>query len=160
MYSERPLATLRTTQWQFTWDLIQDRPLLGWGLRNFTPLYQEQMGIWLGHPHNLPLMLIAEIGIPGGLLLFVLIGSIIIRANILVTIWPKLTPIPGAEQWQKDQLIFLTIILAFCGLSVFNLLDITLFDLRLNLFAWLLLAGIDGISYRYRQLRWGGKLMR
>lgn len=157
---DRPLATLRTTQWQFTWDLIQDRPLLGWGLRNFTPLYQEQMGIWLGHPHNLPLMLIAEIGIPGGLLLFVLIGSVIIRANILLSIWPKLTPTPGAEQWQKDQLIFLTFIVAFCALSLFNLLDITLFDLRLNLLAWLLLAGIDGINHRYRQLRWGVKLIR
>ncbi len=160
MYSDRPLATLRTTQWQFTWDLIQDRPLLGWGLRNFTPLYQEQMGIWLGHPHNLPLMLIAEMGIPGGGLLFALIASIITRANILLSIWHKLPPTPGAEQWQKDQLIFLTFIIAFCTLSLFNLLDITLFDLRLNLFAWLLLAGIDGISHHYRQLRWGVKLIR
>ena len=160
MYSDRAVETLRTTQWQFTWDLIQDRPFLGWGLRNFTPLYQAQMEIWLGHPHNLPLMLSAEIGLPGLLLLLGLVGSIIIRGSKLVSIWSDLSPTPGAQQWQQDQLMFLTFIIAFCALTLFNWLDVTLFDLRLNLLAWLILAAINGVSHHYRQLELGVKLIR
>ncbi|AFZ43552.1 O-antigen polymerase [Halothece sp. PCC 7418] len=160
MYRDRATETLRTTQWQFTWDLMQDRPFLGWGLRNFTPLYQDQMGIWLGHPHNFPLMLSAEIGIPGLLLLLGLIGSAIVRGSILVSIWSHLMPTPNSQEWKQNQLIFLSFIIAFCALSLFNLLDITLFDLRLNLLAWLLLAGINGVSHHYRHLQLGFKLMR
>ena len=62
---ERPIETLRSTQWQFAAEMIGHRPWFGWGLRNFTPLYKGHMGLWLGHPHNLFLMLLAEIGIPG-----------------------------------------------------------------------------------------------
>lgn len=160
MYSDRAIETLRSTQWQFTWELIQDRPFLGWGLRNFTPLYQTQMEIWLGHPHNLPLMLSAEIGLPGLLLLLGLVGSIIIRGSKLVSIWSDLSPTPGAQQWQQDQLMFFTFIIAFCALSLFNLLDVTVFDLRLNLLAWVLLAAINGASHHYRQLELGVKLIR
>jgi O-antigen ligase len=38
LYPDRPLATLRTTQWQFAGSMAQQRPWTGWGLRNFTPL--------------------------------------------------------------------------------------------------------------------------
>lgn len=37
MYPNRPLGSLRKTQWQFAWNLTQQRPWTGWGLRNFTP---------------------------------------------------------------------------------------------------------------------------
>lgn len=158
MYS-RPVETLRTTQWEFSWELIQQRPILGWGLRNFTPLYQEQMEIWLGHPHNLPLMLSAEIGVPGLLILLVLIGGAIGRAGLLLSIWPTLTPCPKTQQWQQDYLMVLTFTLAFGAISLFNLLDVTVFDLRMNLLAWLLLAGIDGVSHYHRHLLFGTKLM-
>ena len=67
MFPNRPTATLRTTQWQFAWSLTQQRPWTGWGLRNFTPLYEAQMHQWLGHPHSLILMLTAETGIPATL---------------------------------------------------------------------------------------------
>ncbi|PSO50339.1 MAG: O-antigen polymerase [Cyanobacteria bacterium SW_9_44_58] len=156
----RPVETLRTTQWEFTWNLIQQHPIFGWGLRNFTPLYQEQMEIWLGHPHNLPLMLSAEIGIPGMLLLLILVGGAIGRASVLLTVWPTLAPTPGTQQWQQDRLILLTFIAAFGAISLFNFLDVTLFDLRLNLLAWLLLAGIDGVSHYHRRLLFGTQLMR
>lgn len=159
MYSDRAVETLRTTQWEFTQDLIQQRPFLGWGLRNFTPLYQDAMGIWLGHPHNLPLMLSAEIGIPGMLLLVGLVGSAIAQATILLIFWSDFAPTPGTQQWQQDQLIFLTFLLAFISLTFFNLLDVTLFDLRVNLLAWLLLGGISGVSHYYRHLLMGKKLM-
>lgn len=159
MYSDRAVETLRTTQWQFTWELIQQRPFLGWGLRNFTPLYEETMGIWLGHPHNLPLMLSAEMGIPGTLMLVGIVGSAIARAIFLLTIWSDLAPAPGAQQWQQDKLIFFTFLVAFLALTIFNLADVTLFDLRLNLLGWLLLAMIHGVSHYYRHLILGKTLV-
>ena len=63
MYPDRPLPTLRTSQWRFCWDLITDRPFFGWGLRNFSILYEEKTSIYLGHPHNLFLMFGAETGL-------------------------------------------------------------------------------------------------
>ncbi len=158
-YGDRAVETLRITQWEFSWNLTQQRPIFGWGLRNFSPLYQAQTETWLGHPHNLPLMLSAEIGIPGALLFVGLIGSAIARATMLLRIWSKLAPIPSEKQWQQDKLMLLTFILAFCALSVFNLLDVTLFDLRTNLLGWLLLAGIDGVTHYHRNFFWGIKLM-
>ena len=159
MYTDRAVETLRSTQWEFTWDLIQQHPFFGWGLRNFTPLYQEKMGIWFGHPHNFFLMLAAETGILGLLLLLILVGSAIVRASLILTVWSALTPTPKAKQWRQDQVIFLTFIIAFCALTLFNILDVTLFDLRINLLAWLLLAAINGVGHYYRELKLGLKLM-
>jgi len=159
MYTDRAIETLRSTQWEFTWNLIQENPFFGWGLRNFTALYQEKMEIWLGHPHNLFLMLAAEIGILGMILLLILVGSAIVRASLILTVWSAFTPTPKAKQWQQDKLIFLTFIIAFCALTLFNFLDVTLFDLRINLLAWLLLAAINGVGHYYRELKLGLKLM-
>jgi len=158
-YGDRAFETLRITQWEFSWNLTQQRPIFGWGLRNFTPLYQAQMDIWLGHPHNLPLMLSAEIGIVGAVLFVGLIGSAIVRAVMLLRGWSNLAPLPREKQWQQDKLMLLTFIFAFCALSLFNLLDVTLFDLRTNLLGWLLLAAIDGVTHYHRNLLWGIKLM-
>ena len=85
LYPDRPIALLRITQWKFAWNLTLERPWMGWGLRNFTPLYEAKMHVWLGHPHNLFLMLSAETGILATLLFCVLVGIIIVRASILIT---------------------------------------------------------------------------
>lgn len=74
---ERPIETLRITQWQFAWNLTQQRPWMGWGFRSFTTLYEEKMQVWMGHPHNLFLMLTAEIGIPVTILFVGIIGWIL-----------------------------------------------------------------------------------
>lgn len=63
MFRDRPYAQLRSTQWNFAWSLTEQRPLTGWGLRNFTQLYEAKMQYWVGHPHNLFLMMSAETGI-------------------------------------------------------------------------------------------------
>ena len=132
MYPDRPLATLRLSQWQFSWDLTLQRPYTGWGLRNFTPLYQSQMGIWLGHPHNLFFMLTAETGIPATLLFFGIIAGILVKAIILMT---KIA----------DNLLLFTYLISFLACILFNCFDVTIFDLRLNLLGWLLLAAIYGV---------------
>lgn len=131
---ERPVETLRLTQWQFCVDLIQDRPLFGWGLRNFSPLYQAKTNFWFGHPHNLFLMLGAEAGIAAMLLLLFVIGSIMLRAIKLLQNWS------GASK-----LIFFSYIVAFTSCILFNLTDVSIFDLRVNTISWILLAVINGL---------------
>jgi O-Antigen ligase len=140
MYPDRPLATLRTTQWQFAWDMMVQRPWTGWGLRNFTPLYDAKWDLWLGHPHNFFLMLLAEIGIPGMLLLCGLVGWTLFLAVIRIEIWSK-----SQEKKYKERLILFTYLVAFGSCVLFNVFDVTVFDLRVNTLSWLLLSAIAGI---------------
>ncbi len=152
MYPNRPVAQLRTTQWQFAWTMTQQRPWMGWGLRNFTPLYEAKMQLWLGHPHNLLLMLTAETGIPATLLFCGLISWIFAQGVLLLTIWSDVTPPATKEEWHQDKLILFTYLMAFAGCTLFNLFDVTLFDLRVNTLGWLLLSAICGVVHRYRGL--------
>jgi O-antigen ligase len=144
MYPDRPIALMRKTQWEFAWSMAMQRPLTGWGLRNFTPLYQEKMHIWLGHPHNFFLMLSGETGLPAtllfcGLLLWILVTGVKILLHF--------------ELAQKeDKLTFFSYLVVFVGWILFNTADVTLFDVRLNLLSWLLLFAIAGVVYHYKKL--------
>ncbi|MEG4812610.1 O-antigen ligase family protein [Microcoleus sp. F8-D3] len=175
MFPNRPTATLRKTQWEFAWSMTQQRPWTGWGLRNFTPLYQAQMQEWLGHPHSLILMLTAETGIPATLLLFGLVGWVLARGVLLLANWPlfpadikheqiaalekaenalvvnqksifiSTNQVIGQDVRVTDRLIFFSYLLAFAACTLFNTVDVTLFDFRLNTTSWLLLAAIWGV---------------
>ena len=139
MYPDRPIETLRITQWQFCWDLIKERPWWGWGLRNFTPLYEAKTSFWFGHPHNLFLMLSAEIGVIAVLLLVVIVGSIMISATRLLL------------NDNKPKLILFSYMLAFISCIIFNLTDVSIFDLRVNTISWILLAAISGVATKSKQ---------
>ncbi|KAB8332646.1 O-antigen ligase family protein [Scytonema tolypothrichoides VB-61278] len=142
LYPDRPIALLRKTQWQFALSLTQQRPWTGWGLRNFTPLYDAQMHIWLGHPHNLFLMLFAETGFPTTLLFCSLLVWIFLAG---VQLLQKLKSVDQAE----DKLICFSYLLVFVGWVLFNTADVSLFDFRLNTISWLFLSAISGVVYRY-----------
>lgn len=138
----------RITQWKFAWSMIRERPWLGWGLRNFSFLYEEHTNFWLGHAHNLWFTIAAEAGIPAILLLCGIVGWILARAILLLRIWSKaLRP-----QWYRDRSILLTYLIAFSSLILFNCLDVSLFDFRLNTLGWILLSSLGGVTYRYRIL--------
>ncbi len=130
---ERPIETLRVTQWQFAWNLTQQRPWIGWGFRSFTTLYQEKMNVWMGHPHNLFLMLTAEVGIPATLFFVGIVGWILtqfVQCFMSISIHPS------------DRLILFSYGLAFGVYTLFNWADVTIFDFRVNTLAWLLLGAI------------------
>ncbi|MDY6900918.1 MAG: O-antigen ligase family protein [Cyanobacteriota bacterium] len=135
LYPDRPVALMRTTQWNFAWDLTMQRPLTGWGLRNFSAIYETKMNLWLGHPHNLFLMLSAETGLVTTLLFFGLLGWIFIQAIKLLQVIPK-----------ENKLIFFSYLLVFVGWILFNTVDVTLFDFRLNTLSWLILGAIYGLE--------------
>jgi hypothetical protein len=140
LYPDRPVGLLRKTQWEFAWSMTQQRPWTGWGLRNFTPLYQTQTHLWLGHPHNLFLMLSAEIGLPATVLFCALLSWIFL-GGIQVLYSSKYLQ-------AKDKLIFFSYLLVFGAWILFNTADVTIFDFRLNTLFWLLLGAISGIVYR------------
>ena len=144
MYPDRPVALLRKTQWQFALSLAGQRPWTGWGLRNFTLLYQAKMDVWLGHPHNLFLMVFAETGFPTALLFCGLLVWIFIAG---VQLLRKSQYIEEAE----DKLIFFSYLLVFVCWVLFNTADVSLFDFRLNTLSWLLFSAISGVAYRYNQ---------
>lgn len=138
-FSDRPIETLRLTQWQFALDLSEARPLTGWGLRNFSHLYQAEMGIWMGHPHNLFLMLSAETGwfITGGLL--GLVGWIFYRGIEVIRTKNHLNT--------ADRYLFFGILTAFLNTVFFHLFDIPLFDFRINALGWITVSQILGVVY-------------
>jgi hypothetical protein len=130
MYPDRTVETLRMTQWQFTIDLIKQHPLTGWGLRNFTPLYEAKWNLWLGHPHNLFLMFTAETGFFGITLLISFVGLILMKTVLLLQQWSKQKD--NYDQ-QNYHLILFTYLIAFSSCILFNCLDVSLFDLRVNM---------------------------
>ncbi|BAU66838.1 O-antigen polymerase [Stanieria sp. NIES-3757] len=142
MYPDRPIETLRITQWRFCWELIQQRPLTGWGIRNFTPLYQAKMNVWFGHPHSFLLMMLAETGIILTLLFLGLVGWVMFQAILLLKKSEEIT--------QSERLILFTYILAFASCISFNLVDVTIFDLRINTIGWIVFAAINGIVLQQR----------
>ncbi|WP_310423086.1 O-antigen ligase family protein [Chamaesiphon sp. VAR_48_metabat_135_sub] len=145
MYPNQPEALSRLSQWKFAWNLTQSRPLTGWGLQSFGPLYQKSTYIWLGYPHNLLLMLSSNVGIPATIALFSLVGWILAQSTILFLNFPM--------QWRSERTIFFTYLVAFAGFIVFNIADVSALELRLNTHAWLILASICGIVYRSQSTR-------
>ncbi len=142
MYPDRAESITRVSQWKFAWKLTQDRPITGWGLQSFGPLYQEQTNVWLGYPHNLLLMLSSNLGIPATLAIVALVGWIFAQSTILLLDFPI--------QWQSERTIFFTFLIAFAGFIIVNIADVTALDLRLNTHAWLILASLCGLVYRVR----------
>ncbi|MBE9005602.1 O-antigen ligase family protein [Fortiea sp. LEGE XX443] len=141
MYPDRPVALMRKTQWEFAWSLAQQHPLTGWGLRSFTALYKANMQIDLGHPHNLFLMLCAETGFPTTLLFCGLLAWILIAGIQLLRTSNYLT--------KADRLVFFSYLVVFVEWMLFNTVDITLFDFRVNTLSWLFLSAISGVVFHH-----------
>ncbi|MBS0018326.1 MAG: O-antigen ligase family protein [Arthrospira sp. SH-MAG29] len=134
---DRPLETLRITQWRFTWEMTRQRPITGWGLRNFTSVYEAQMNVWMGHPHSLPLMMMAEVGIPITIAFWAGVGWVLLDGVKLMKV---------GSLTKGDRFVLFSYIVAFGACVLFNLVDVTIFDFRVNLLGWLLLAGIYGVT--------------
>lgn len=133
LYPDRPTEQLRSTQWQFAWDMAIQKPWTGWGLRSFPELYENKSGLRLGHPHNFYLMTAAETGFVSAVLLLVFVGWILARSL------QGMARLPYRSFAQQMQVMFF---MAFLSTCLFHLLDVPLFDLRINLLGWILLAGL------------------
>ena len=137
LFLGRPVETLRLTQWKFAASMMQQKPLTGWGLRNFSMLYEAATQYYIGHPHNLMLMLGCEMGIPATVVFYAIVGGVVGRGVRLVG---RLSAFEGRS--------LVMIVLAFLGCTVFSFFDVPIFDARINLLGWMLLAGIWGVVQR------------
>ncbi|AUC60117.1 Lipid A core O-antigen ligase-related [Cyanobacterium sp. HL-69] len=137
MFPNRPVETLRITQWQFAWEMMGDRPLFGWGLRNFDYLYRQTYDIYIGHPHNLFLMLGSETGLIGLTLMCIFVG---------ITLYKSIIYLSLLKNNKKESIIVFTYLISFGNCILYNLSDSSIFDLRLNLIGWIILGSIAGIS--------------
>ncbi|MEM9162551.1 MAG: O-antigen ligase family protein, partial [Cyanobacteria bacterium P01_F01_bin.4] len=145
----------RLDVWQIALSLIQHRPWLGWGLGGFSALYVP-MSVppyeRIFHAHNLWLYLASEVGLPLMVAFNIVIGRIVARG--VKTAWlgnlPRWSKPAPKEPSQKS--VLLTYLLAFGGCMAFGLFDVTLFDARINVLSWLLLAGIALLTQNSSEL--------
>lgn len=154
-FRDRYRTAYRSTQWQFAGEMGLRRPVVGYGLRNFTPEYKAVMNVWMGHPHNLPLMFLAETGFPGVIMMLTWVGWILAQGVFFFHRLGHYARSGSGQkriQRQRDRLLLGSYLLAFGSCCLFNLTDVTIFELRTNLLGWLLLSAIAGITIRYRRL--------
>jgi O-antigen ligase len=151
----------RPRVWSIAWDLIKERPLIGWGLGNykleFLPRLLTQYPSCLvertykvipsncadvNHPHNFWLLLGSEAGIAIMLGFSLWVGYICFR-GVRCAMTGKLS--------QRSQSVLLAYLFAFFGCISFAMLDVTFYDVRLNATNWLLLAGIYSATREQEQ---------
>ena len=84
---------------------------------------------WHGHSHNLPLELAISHGLPVALLI---VGTVLLLILAFRRGMPQRAPLERA--WWSSALVLL----------LMHATDLPLFDARLNLLGWVLLAGLCG----------------
>lgn len=124
---------IRTPFYKCAAQLIQEKPLFGWGIGKFFPECSSRIGMEMAHAHNIVLQLGADIGLPLTILIGSLVGYIIFSCFCFFR-----------DSKSKDTKIYR---LAFgCLLAVLSLILMQLFDLgllmsyRLNFLFWICLA--------------------
>ena len=128
---QRPLAITRLAQWQVALGLIAERPWLGWGAAAFSLIYPRRTGHWHGHPHNLPIDLALSHGLPAALLLVGFTLWLLLRGARL-----GMVNGPVFERaWWTAALVLVAL----------HATDIPLYDSRVNIAGWVLLAGLRGV---------------
>lgn len=125
--ADRLPASTRLSQWGAALGLIRERPWLGWGAAAFTVLYPQRTGQWHGHPHNLPIELAVSFGIPVAVLLVGFVIGLLARSASRGMIGSALFE----RAWWAAALILLSL----------HATDIPLYDSRINIAGWILLAG-------------------
>lgn len=132
-------VTLRMDVWRLAFAMIGNNPWIGSGLGTFKlqyepftiPIYERVL-----HPHNLWLMLAAEMGIPLTLLFLAIVGIIIVRGVRVFSSLLKASP---------QRAMLMAYGLGFAGHLAFAMFDLSFYDSRVNVLGWLMLAVIQGI---------------
>lgn len=125
----------RLNAWQFALSLISQRPIQGWGLRNF-PLIAQSIGYdlrGLPHEHNFYLAIAVGSGIPA------LFGFISI---IIWTLWTCLKSAIAKET--EGLMMVAAIAIILCLLS--GWLDLVFYEPRISMLLWLLLGSMYGLA--------------
>ena len=124
----RPLAITRLGQWAVAVGLIGERPWLGWGAAAFSLIYPLRTGHWHGHTHNLPIDLAISFGLPVAVMVIGLVGWLLLRAMRL--------GMPQAPVFERAWWAAALVLMAL------HATDMPLYDSRINIAGWILLAGL------------------
>ena len=140
--------------WRLAIEMIQQRPLLGWGFSSLRQLYipgsiPDYDVIY--HAHNFWLYMASEAGIPVMVGFCLVIGTIYydgVKAYLDRAAWQKqmILLTPEGRVSTGDRSILLGYLLAFASVILFALFDVAVFDSRVNLFNWGLVAAIYALS--------------
>ncbi|WP_255142815.1 O-antigen ligase family protein [Synechococcus sp. EJ6-Ellesmere] len=131
----RPLAITRVNQWGVALQLVRGRPWLGWGAAAFSVIYPlRTAGIWHGHPHNLPI----DLAVSHGVLVAVLLVGLVLALQIQAARRGMASGTVFERAWWA----------AFLVLMALHATDIPLYDSRINIAGWVLLAGLRGFEGR------------
>jgi O-antigen ligase len=125
---QRPLAITRLAQWQTALSLIAERPWLGWGAAAFSLIYPQRTGRWHGHPHNIPIDLAVSHGLPVALLVVGLVLVLLLRSAQRGMANGTLFD----RAWWASTLVLVAL----------HATDIPMYDSRINVAGWVLLAGL------------------
>tara|TARA_Y100001968_G_C19425546_1_gene754129 strand:- start:1459 stop:2583 length:1125 start_codon:yes stop_codon:yes gene_type:complete len=135
----RSIESTRVNQWKEAIILISERPFLGWGAAAFSVLYPLRQGLWHGHAHNLPLELAVSSGVPAAGLLVGMVLLLLIIALYRLGFWQGNKTIDHySDNSLFDRAWWTSMFILIC----FHGTDMPLFDSRINLAGWILLAGL------------------
>lgn len=137
MYAGRPEGITRLSQFNYAWQLTLERPLTGWGMMSFGPLYEAHSGVWVADPHNLLLLMTSSVGLPVTVALVCLVGWPLVKGVQLLMDFPK--------DWRQGKILYFAYIVGFFSLLALNMSSPEFLDLRINTLGWTLLAGITGL---------------
>ena len=123
--------------WIKAMNFIQQKPLFGYGSNSFPKLLANDVGIWKGHSHNLPLEIMINYGIPSALLILIPIFFLVLYSYKKVFVFErninKLNIFDRA--WISSSIL----------LIIMHLVDIQYFDARVSIIGWILLSGLKNI---------------
>jgi hypothetical protein len=127
-HGQRPLALTRLSQWATALGLVAERPWFGWGAAAFSVIYPLRTGHWHGHPHNIAIDLAVSHGLPVALLVLGVVLWLLIRGARL-----GMASGPVFERgWWASVLVLVAL----------HATDMPLYDSRINIAGWILLAGL------------------
>jgi len=123
--------------WVKAIEFIKQKPFLGHGAGSFPNLLFNDIGVWKGHSHNLPLELMVNYGIPAAL--FILIPIIF----LVVTTYKKIFILE--KKINKSNIFDRAWISSSILLLIIHMIDIQYFDARISFVGWILISGLNNI---------------
>ncbi len=115
--------------------LISQRPIFGWGAKTFPPLYKKLGGVWdVQHTHNFFLELSHNYGLIVAGLIFLSIIYIMSTSFRVIFYSSNFNNLEN-KAWFSSSLVCI----------IFQTTDFTLYDGKICILFWILLAGLRGI---------------
>ena len=115
--------------WSNAFEIILQKPLFGWGANSFPYLYEINTGVFRNHSHNLFLELSISYGLIVSILFFKVILEILFKS--FFSIFKTRISVVDKGWWLAGFFFFFS-----------HLVDILLFDIRINLTIWIFLIGL------------------